>query len=182
MKRKIHNVLRSQTGASISFALLLFLICTVVGALVVTAGTTSSGRLANLTKMDQRYFSVTSAANLLADELNNQSVTITRVRKLSNELTTAYKTVVDSNGRTVVLKDEDSDLANDVTYVGYSTKINDVEISDGGIDDMHDYDPTSVVYESIPDELSFLSSRAAHLLFEDGCNYDPAMEIGRAHV
>lgn len=63
LKKKI----RSQTGASLTFALLLFLVCAVVGSVVLTAGTAAAGRMSKISEMDQRYYSVNSAAKLLID-------------------------------------------------------------------------------------------------------------------
>ena len=66
--------IQSETGASLSFALLIFLVCTVVGSVILTSGTASSGRLSRLRDMDTRYYSVESAANLIQDTLNNRVV------------------------------------------------------------------------------------------------------------
>ena len=63
----IRRKLRSERGASITFALLLFLVCAVVSSVAIVAATTSSGRLAQLGKMDQRYYAVNSAAELICD-------------------------------------------------------------------------------------------------------------------
>lgn len=80
MKRK----LRSQSGASLILALLLFLVCAVVGSIVLTAGTAASGRLSEMAGMDQRYYAVTSAANMLGKELNGTQVTIVREKKVTD--------------------------------------------------------------------------------------------------
>lgn len=77
----MNKKLRSQTGASLILALLLFLVCAVVGSVVLTAGTAAAGRLSEMSEMDQRYYAVTSAANLLGKELNNETVTIRRTRE-----------------------------------------------------------------------------------------------------
>ncbi len=76
MKRK----LRSQTGASLTFALLLFLVCAVVGSVVLVAGTAASGRLAGLADYEQRYYAVNSAAELLAEEITAGKTTVTMTR------------------------------------------------------------------------------------------------------
>ncbi|MCR5825457.1 MAG: hypothetical protein K6G54_02695, partial [Oscillospiraceae bacterium] len=74
--RHVTRKLHSRRGASITFALLLFLVCAVVGAVVLTAGTASSGRVSELAEMDRRYYAVTSAAELLAQELNGKGVIV----------------------------------------------------------------------------------------------------------
>ena len=83
--------IRSDTGASFALALLLFLVCTVAGTVVLTAATAAAGRLSELSEMDQRYYSVASAARLLAQELSGSSdklVTIKRTRVFTS--TTMY--------------------------------------------------------------------------------------------
>ncbi len=89
MKRLLRK-LRSRTGASITFALLLFLVCTLIGSVILAAGTAAAGRVSKLNEMDQRYYSVTSAADLLAGMLDGQSVTVIRTRTL--ETTTVKET------------------------------------------------------------------------------------------
>ena len=76
MKNIIINKLKSRSGASITYALLLFLVCAVVGSVVLIAGTAASGRLSRLPEMDQRYYSVTSAAGIIRDSFDGRSATI----------------------------------------------------------------------------------------------------------
>lgn len=65
-----------------SFALLLFLVCAAVGGVVLAAGTAAGGRISKMAEMDQRYYSVTSAAELIANELNGKSVAIRRSKEI----------------------------------------------------------------------------------------------------
>ena len=74
--KAIRKKLSSNSGASITFALLLFLVCAVIGSVILTAGTAAAGRLSKMTEMDQRYYSVTSAAALLRDMIDNQSISV----------------------------------------------------------------------------------------------------------
>lgn len=74
--RAIKQKLSSQRGASLTFALLIFLVCAVVGSVVLTAGTAASGRMSKVTEMDQRYYSVSSAAKLLADAITDKSLVV----------------------------------------------------------------------------------------------------------
>ena len=46
--------LRSETGASITFALLLFLVCSVVSIVVVVAGSAAAGRMSQRAETDHR--------------------------------------------------------------------------------------------------------------------------------
>ena len=72
----IRNKIRSRRGASLTFALLLFLVCAVVGSVVLVAGTAASGRMSQIAEMDQRYYSVNSAARLLIEMMENKSVRV----------------------------------------------------------------------------------------------------------
>ena len=70
MKNRILDKLRSRTGASISFALLLFLVCAVLCSVILTAATAASGRMSNMAETDQRYYAGTSAAELMKELIN----------------------------------------------------------------------------------------------------------------
>lgn len=72
--------LRSRKGASITFALLAFLVCAAIGAVLLTAATASAGRISKLAESDQRYYAVRSAAQLFCDALDGQSYTIKRTK------------------------------------------------------------------------------------------------------
>ena len=83
----VNRKLRSRRGASITFALLLFLVCAVISSVIIAAATTASGRLSKQAEMDQRYYSVTSAAELLKDLIDEEAVTIVRQSKRSAVIT-----------------------------------------------------------------------------------------------
>ena len=82
---KLKQKLKSQTGASITFALLLFLVCAVVGSAVLVAGTAAAGRMSKVAEMDQRYYAVNSAARLLMDQVAGDKNTVTIIKKESKE-------------------------------------------------------------------------------------------------
>ncbi|MBQ7144708.1 MAG: hypothetical protein IJR65_06075 [Oscillospiraceae bacterium] len=88
--RSIRMKLRSARGASITFALLLFLVCAVVGSVVLAAGTAASGRLSRLNEQDRRYYAVTSAAGLFRDALDGQRYTIRCSEVVGQTSTTVY--------------------------------------------------------------------------------------------
>ena len=77
---RIRKRLCSEKGASLSYALLLFLVAAAVGSVVLTAATSASGRLAGLAEADQRYYSVTSAAELLKERYDGQQVTVVQTK------------------------------------------------------------------------------------------------------
>ena len=74
---RIKKKLKSDRGASLSWALLIFLVCAVVGSAVLVAGTAAAGRMSKLAENDQRYYAVTSTAGLLRDVLK-EKITVTR--------------------------------------------------------------------------------------------------------
>lgn len=75
MKGRLTTKLGSESGASFAIALLLFLVCAAISAAVLAAATASAGQFANLGKMDQRYYSVMSAARLFQDSLDGSAPT-----------------------------------------------------------------------------------------------------------
>lgn len=90
MKNKIMNKLRSEKGASITFALLLFLVCAVLCSVILAAATAAAGRMSKLPEQDQRYYTVTSAAELIIDDIKSRpSVSIVKVTKTTT--TNTYK-------------------------------------------------------------------------------------------
>ena len=78
--RNVRRKLGSQAGASITFALLLFLVCAVISSVVIVAATAAGGRLSKLAEMDQRYYAVTSAAELLKHEIDGKTMIVTQSR------------------------------------------------------------------------------------------------------
>lgn len=82
--------LDSEKGASILFALLLFLVCAVLSAVILTAATASTGRISGMADTDSRYYAVSSAARLVSDELAGGSVTVLRNRRTVTTKTERY--------------------------------------------------------------------------------------------
>ena len=79
MKNRILDKLRSRTGASISYALLLFLVCAVLCSVILAAATAAAGRMSKIAETDQRYYAVTSAAEVLTDLIDGKTVSIVEV-------------------------------------------------------------------------------------------------------
>ena len=77
---RLRKKIRSRTGASLTFALLIFLVCAVVGSAVLVAGTAASGRMSKIAEMDQRYYSVNSAARLLIELIDGKTVIIVETK------------------------------------------------------------------------------------------------------
>lgn len=77
--------LSNRRGASITYALLIFLVCAVVSSVVIVAGTAAAGRMANLAQSDQRYYAVTSAAELLKELIQGKTLVVTKTTGPSAE-------------------------------------------------------------------------------------------------
>ncbi len=71
--KRIRRKLNSRKGASITFALLLFLVCAVLSSVIIVAATAASGRMSKIAESDQRYYAVTSAAEFLKDIIENDT-------------------------------------------------------------------------------------------------------------
>ncbi len=188
--------LRSRRGASLSVALLLFLVCAVVGTVVLTAGTAAAGRLSRLAEMDRRYHSVTSAAELLARELTGTPVTIVRSRTLETVKTRAFTKVVEEIPVEPEPGEEDPEDPEDpgqpqtttrITFVDagastritatYHTAVNGVSPGDVTAVTTDGTAPASNEGRSLSlSGMSLLTARAAWLLFGGRpCNTDEAM-------
>ena len=94
----IKQKLRSRTGASITFALLLFLVCAVLCSVILAASTAAAGRMSKIAETDQRYYSVTSAAEVLTDLIDGKTVSIVEVTV--TPYTTTYSNGTQSGGPT----------------------------------------------------------------------------------
>ena len=64
----VQRKLKSRQGASLSIALLIFLLCATVGSVVLAAANTSFGTLVNKNTEDQRRYTLVSAAEAFRDE------------------------------------------------------------------------------------------------------------------
>ena len=69
--KKLHN----QRGASILVALMFFLVCAMAAAVILGSATTNAEKIQRRQKGQQVYYSVSSAAQLLRDKVNNLTIT-----------------------------------------------------------------------------------------------------------
>ena len=163
MQNAILRKWKANRGASLSIALFLFLICSVLGAVLLTAATTASGRLADLAEMDQRYYAVTSAAELLAKELTKEPVTITQTKTVKRKVETRGPA---DDPETVIQYD-----------VSYYTDINGKKGLPLSLSLSYGEEPTSGAGNSPDGEMSFLTARAFELMFGDEkCNTEAALD------
>lgn len=72
--------LRSQSGTSIIIALIFFLLCAVVGTVVLTGAMTNVGRVSTDKQEKIDYLTVSSAAELLRDNLLDVEFVVTDVK------------------------------------------------------------------------------------------------------
>ncbi|MBR0417537.1 MAG: hypothetical protein IJI66_00025 [Erysipelotrichaceae bacterium] len=103
MKKAVSEKLRSNEGASLLIALLLFLVCAIVSSVILTAGTAAAGRLSKKAELDQKYYLVNSAAEILAEELEGKM--IIKEEKTDEVSAITYK---DMNGNTITAGINDS--------------------------------------------------------------------------
>ena len=83
----IMRKLRSKRGASITFALLLFLVCAMVSTVVIVAASTAGGRFSSLKEMDERYYAVTAVEERLCAVFDGKSAIVNYTRDAGGEVT-----------------------------------------------------------------------------------------------
>lgn len=115
LHKRFIRKLRSDNGASLSMALLLFLICAAIGAIVLTAATASAGRLSSLAEMEQRYYSVSSAVELLENKLCKTPIEVNVKREVTvkDDLTyggSSTEYVFTVNGKNVLEKEDETKM------------------------------------------------------------------------
>lgn len=70
---RLGKKLRSERGASILLALLMFLVCAMVGATVLAAAVSNAGKARSNRTEQQKFLNLTSAVQLVADEIANKA-------------------------------------------------------------------------------------------------------------
>lgn len=91
--KRVYRKLKSDSGASLVFALLVFLLCALTGTVALTAAASNAGRYTHLEAEQREYFSVASALELLQGQLDKRdSVTV----KVKCESTETWQYIYDS--------------------------------------------------------------------------------------
>lgn len=90
----VQRKLQDRSGATLTVALLFFIMCAAAGSVILAAATTSTGRLAELQASDQNYYAVVSAAKLIRDEIDGQTIGV----KQTETKTTTVTTSTDNGG------------------------------------------------------------------------------------
>lgn len=80
------NKIKSQRGASITFALLIFLVCAMVSSVVIVSATTAAGHMSSQAEMDERYYAVAEATQMLRSRIEGQQVKADEVEDVEDEL------------------------------------------------------------------------------------------------
>ena len=84
VQRKLHD----RSGATLTVALLFFIMCAAAGSVILAAATTSTGRLSQLQASDQNYYAVVSAAKLIRDEIDGQTIGVKQMERKTTTVTT----------------------------------------------------------------------------------------------
>lgn len=102
VQRKLHD----RSGATLTVALLFFIMCAAAGSVILAAATTSTGRLSQLQASDQNYYAVVSAAKLIRDEIDGQTISVGQKETKIVTTTRTEKTEKDESGADVKVVEE----------------------------------------------------------------------------
>ena len=70
--KHIYEKLKSSCGASMIFALLIFVMCVLAGTVALSAASANVGRYTHLVQEQRQYFSVASALELFQSQLKDR--------------------------------------------------------------------------------------------------------------
>ena len=102
----VQRKLQDRSGATLTVALLFFIMCAAAGSVILAAATTSTGRLSELQASDQNYYAVVSAAKLIRDEINGQTISVGQKETKTVTTTRKETTEKDANGAEVTVVEE----------------------------------------------------------------------------
>ena len=68
MKKTVLKKLRSNDGASLMLALLFFVVCAVIGSIILTAATVASGRMTGIKKNNEELYTLRSASKVFKEQ------------------------------------------------------------------------------------------------------------------
>lgn len=102
VQRKLHD----RSGATLTVALLFFIMCAAAGSVILAAATTSTGRLSQLQASDQNYYAVVSAAKLIRDEIDGQTIGVEQTEMKIVTTTRTEKKEKDASGEEVTVVEE----------------------------------------------------------------------------
>ena len=102
----VQRKLQDRSGATLTVALLFFIMCAAAGSVILAAATTSTGRLAELQASDQNYYAVVSAAKLLRDEIDGQTISVGQMETKTVTTIRTEKKEKDASGEEVTVVEE----------------------------------------------------------------------------
>lgn len=102
----VQRKLCDRSGATLTVALLFFIMCAAAGSVILAAATTSTGRLSQLQASDQNYYAVVSAAKLIRDEIDGQTISVGQTETKIVTTTRTEKTEKDESGADVKVVEE----------------------------------------------------------------------------
>lgn len=76
--RWLNEKLHDRSGASLLFAILVFMLCILAGTAALTAAAANAGRYTHLESEQQTYLTISSAVRLMKDEVAGTTLTATR--------------------------------------------------------------------------------------------------------
>ena len=120
----VQRKLQDRSGATLTVALLFFIMCAAAGSVILAAATTSTGRLAELQASDQNYYAVVSAAKLIRDEIDGETIGVKQTEMKTTTVTTKTDnggTPDDTSDDTIVEETKITYTYSDPTFV-YGTK------------------------------------------------------------
>lgn len=122
--KAVQRKLCDRSGATLTVALLFFIMCAAAGSVILAAATTSTGRLSQLQASDQNYYAVVSAAKLIRDEIDGQTIGVKQRETKTTTVTTKTDnggTSDDTSDDTIIEETKIEYTYSDPTFV-YGTK------------------------------------------------------------
>lgn len=160
IKKQIKNKLIEQSGVSLSFALIFFIVATMVSLTIISAATTAVARVQDDKAQQQAQLTLDSAAKLLREGMKNTSCQVKEEITYNEDKTIQSKTVSVVEGSTNgALKDLVSDaMLNVVTYGAVDNTIGEftITLSDDNVAAAMQLDgnPVKVTYKMIPPSIA----------------------------
>lgn len=102
----VQRKLCDRSGATLTVALLFFIMCAAAGSVILAAATASTGRLSQLQASDQNYYAVVSAAKLIRDEIDGQTISVGQTETKTVTTTRTEKTETDASGAAITVVEE----------------------------------------------------------------------------
>ena len=130
--------LKQQQGATIFMALLLLLAATVVSVVILTAATTAAHHLENDRASQQAYLTVSSAAELLRDDIESSAYTVEVSRTMDGDgtVTKSSTTVTGPSGVMKQWLEKGMKRLGEESFTSYSDTITLSTGADSGMDEV----------------------------------------------